>query len=337
MDLNRRHSEEFVRDRPLRQDWRGHNPEVGWIGCMDGRTNPSLITDTPLGLWPLWQNIGGRFDLEEWPRFQESVLGLWRHAKQKGRKLIWAIADHYSTGDNPRLGCRGHNYDIGEAQRASQALKRQFDRFFGKDADVCAVHVSIDTDCNRIVFHGPARDVNIPESEFASEGAVQGNFVSAYPRAPEWAIAHLVKIAMRNLKHVSRVRAARVSIEETEHGEWVAALGRGLDCWLHVRNTALTICPFDPNFNRVVREAGRIIHGNARRADFNRNRGVVLLAAAPYRQADGDVGRAFAAHRALKLLEQGARAMENIPQLGEIEHLAAIVNMADQRAEIVQG
>lgn len=344
IDLNARKSEEFIRDKPKRQEWRrdGH-AEWGNFECMDGRVNCSAIMGAPHGIMQSWRNIGGKFDVKKWPRLWNSVEKMVVCAKRSKRPVILNINSHYSRSE-PKLGCKGHHYDIEVARAASWALKSQFDYYHADDPDVCVIQTTTETDEDAIIFHAPQKpDLDLGMVAGASESDIWKALRELYCRQHSLMSDRIFKdillFAMRNLEHVSEVRRAKRPIAEAEHREWVLAVGQGFD-WLRVPNTALIVGPFDPNFLQSVRIAGQIIAGNMQCPGFNKQRGVVILASSQFDPHIGPAGQRYAAdvakdlaYRAKIVLEQG------VPELRSylLGHLTVSVNMDTRRFNVLDG
>lgn len=345
MDLNGRRSMQFVRGKPERDEYRRKRQvEVGWIGCMDPRPLPHRITGMPLGIWPVWQNIGGKFDLEEWPRFQESIFGLVECAKRNKRKLLWLLVAHGSGSDDARLGCRGHNYCVRQAQAANRKLKRQFDEFFRGDPDVYTVTATVDTDGDTLTFHGDCHPVDTVILNAAPQSVIEAEIEGAFLLAPKWVWECLTEIAMLNQRHSNTVRQANRPILATQHHEFVIAVGRGTDHWLHDDlsggNIALTITPFDPALSRVVRSAAAIIASNISRGSFKLDQGVAVISTATFRSEYGQAGMNFAATKARSLAKSVIDAVCSVNELRPYRDLVQfgtlIVNNDTLKADLIE-
>ncbi len=326
--LNDMRSRTFVKDRPARQAWReSRKIEIAWFGCMDGRFHPPTITGTHLGIWSIWQNIGGKFDLAKWPRFQNSFEKFWWCSKRNDRLMLVIITYHFSRSDNARLGCKGHGFDLARAQASSRALKSQFEHVFKDEPTTYVISVGIDTDGDSMVFHGQNGEIDIATANDRSESFFRDEFKRIDPSMPDGFLPHVVEIAMLNGRHVTQVSNGQRPIKDIEHGEWVLAVGQGFD-WLHTLNTAIIIGPFDPQFSRWVRIGARILDGNSEREDFDWRRGLVLMASAQFNPDQGSVGQRLAEFKARQLADQAVTAIKNsMPHL--LEHLQRVTGTVD--------
>lgn len=310
---------------------------------MDGRVNLPVITQTPLGIMSSWRNIGGTFDLFQWPRFQNSVEKLWRCAKANDRPLLWIVTDHFSRSNNRHLGCAGYDCNIEKAQEASRALKRQFDHDFGGDLNVFTIHVTIETDEGALIFHAPHSedlDLGLVHTEISRDilfSRLKAMYQRKESKTSDQMLHDVLRLAMKNVAHVSKVRTEKRSITEVEHREWVLVVGQA--DWLEEMNMALTVGPYDPQFVHWVKVATKkILIGNTKRKDFNRHRGVVLMASAQFTPDEGDVGRRLAEHKATYLADQSARAIEfALPDLKDyLQYLTVTVNMDTRGINIME-
>jgi hypothetical protein len=302
------------------------------------------MTETPFGIIQSWRNIGGIFDLFGWRSFQASTKGLWRCAHQRDSLLLWIVSDHFSKGNNAHRGCKGHDYDRERSEAASRKLARQFEHVFGEDKSVYVIRVTIETDEDAIIFHGAdGRGVlDLASADGMSREQMSGELNKLYPRMPRTSdsrwdmLADLTELGMRNLKHIARVRSAQRPIEEAEHREWVIGVGQGFD-WLYKANTALLIGPFDPDFTRAVKTAGKLVSQNVQRKDFNRERGVVLMSCAPFRPEEGGVGRRYAEMQAMSLAKEAEEALRGFREIQpHLHYLTGVVDMETCQLHVLE-
>jgi hypothetical protein len=254
--------------------------------------------------------------------------------------MVLFVMDHFSRSDNRSLGCRGHDCNLEKTRACSKSLKRQLLEAFKNDARVIVLHLSVETDGDALVFHsdnGTELDLGMLEGISRAEvkNHLQRVLADSERRISEPALSSILALATRNLVHVDRVRKAPRSRHELGHRGWVLNVGQGARDWLGKHQKALEIGPFDPAFPAKVRIAGAILAANARRPDFNRNLGVVLLSSAPFRPMDSE-SRRRAEHKALKLADQAMAALEDVDGLREhLDSLAVIVDMETRRAHVL--
>ena len=286
LELNDRHSRDFVDLTVERRRYRGEHPtEIAALKCMDGRLNLPVITQTTVGIIQPFRNLGGKFELG-WPFFQ-AILDQWvQYAISRGRHCMVFVTYHYARGDIHR-GCRGFNYDTAAARDTSIKLKEQFDHIYGRGA-VFPIVCGIETDLDALILHGEdeSRSVDLAKVKETTQIELDELLRSLYPSMPANVIRDLMPLVRGNVRHIAEVRASNRAIEEVEHKEWVLGIGRGFD-WLHAINTAFIVGPFDPNLSVAIETAAILLKGNIDEGRVDPKNGIVLLTAAAYRDVTG--------------------------------------------------
>lgn len=345
MALGEELAEQFRRSKPQRVRHRHDYPtQIGVFDCMDGRVSLPCVTGTLPGIIQSWSNIGVRFDLFHWFDFQESVKGLWRWTKgEKERRhslpLLFVVMDHTSR-NHRHLRCKGHLLDDGRALASSRALIRQFEDVFCGDPDVYTIHATLETDEDALMFHGKnGKDMlDLGLGIDLSREDISVALRKLYPNmSREPMLNDLTEIAWRNLGHSMRMRQSNRVLLENDHREWILYVGQGFE--FPETNMALSVGPFDPNFSENVRIAAEILASNLNQRDFDRHRGAVLMASAPFRPEEGSVGKKIAAIKARHLADRALGAIrDHVPDLRPyLKHLTVTVNMEDRRLAILDG
>lgn len=329
LKLNRQHSLEFDRAALKRRQYRAAHPtEILAMKCMDGRLHLPIMTKTPLGIIQPLRNLGGKFSLG-WPYLVEKLKEWMRYAVDNGRDGLVLVTYHFAKGDTHR-GCRGFDYNKEASVEATLRLKKEFDDVFGDRTAFCALLVGIETDDEALIFHGdnPAEVLDLGDMLEASEDDVRKRLAALYPDMPRRIMADLLPLAFGNIERVREVRASNRPVLDSEHREWVLGLGRGFD-WLHTINMALLVGPFSPNLSEPIETGIRLIWGNFTDGRIDRERGIVIMACAPYRDAAGPE-RIFAEKKA-RFLEKLARDLiAGSPDLREmIPHVHYLTGVTD--------
>jgi hypothetical protein len=251
---------------------------------MDSRGDPAVILDDlPFGIGRSYQTLGGDFDLQAWPQFGKSILDAWINLERQGRPTLFVIAKHYSKSNNDRLGCKGHGFDLKAAKLASQRLKNQFDAVFGSNPMVSTICVLVDTAGDGITFWGDTGEMfDLAETENVSEEFIHYHLEQIYPRINKTILTDLVDLALRNIRHIAKVRASGRSPAELDHRETIIFIGQSPEAVCE-NASALIISPFDPDLPRVVRTAGSIIVDNITKRAVDPRGGIVVATAVPYR------------------------------------------------------
>lgn len=288
--LNDQQSKLFIGSWRARALYRIDYPtEIAADKCMDGRVHLPKYTNTPLGIFYPFRNIGGKFDLG-WPLFFDIVWAWYLYATSKGRRCIKLVTYHFARGsegeDSEKVkhrGCKGHGYDTEAAKAASLALKQQYDRRF-KNQGLYAIQCGVDTDLEALVLHGENGEVlDLATCDLRSEEEILTMLKSFYPQIPADVVKDLVPIVKGNIEHIAEVRASGKAPVDLEHKERVLAVGTGFD-WFHEPNLALIIGPYDANLANVIAAAAGILQENIDQERVKADDGLVLLTSTAFRK-----------------------------------------------------
>jgi len=251
VETNRRNSLEFVAQQEKRRLYRKEHPtEISLEKCGDGRLNGNVWTETPLGVFKPFRNIGGIFKLG-WPHFQDVIQADKEYADLKGRDSLNICTYHYSRGSKNR-GCAGHYYDKEAAMDCSLQLKHEFDRiYWGRDVNgptrLFAIQAGFETDWESLIFHGEdGQPVDLATVTDDSEGDIRNLLASLYPKIHRLSpnvINDMIPLVQGNIRHSQKIRNSNRPLQDLDHREFVVAVGRGFD-WLHLSNTAVIVGPW---------------------------------------------------------------------------------------------
>ena len=297
LDLNQRHSEEFLRQEDERRNHRKrYSTEIAALKCMDGRVHLPVMTNIPLGVIQPYRNLGGRFYLG-WSFFQRHILNWRKYAGGVGRDCVVLVTYHYSKGDEHR-GCKGHDYDKGRAMEYALELKRQFDEDFqpgvplGDHASVFySFVVGIETDDDALIWHSQNGNEVLDLSQVAP-GSESELLERLYTLHPEIAVKtptvldHMLPLVKGNIEHIAEVKASNRTPLEMDHQESILGLGQGFG-WLHLPKIALIVGPWEPNLSEPIRTAASLIEKNLKEGRLN-GQDPVLITSAPYRENGPD-------------------------------------------------
>lgn len=337
LEHNQTQSQEFRSPdaKGLRLQYRARHPtKVIALKCMDGRLNLSVMTQTPLGIFDPYRNLGGYFDLG-WPLLGEVLVESVNHAVSNGHDCIILATYHFSKGDLKR-GCRGFNYDVSAARAHTVKLTQQIERMFGsKRSVVYPVQVGIETDEDVLIFHGSnGKILDVSTIVDPSPDALRDRLATVFPDMKPQMINDLLPLVIGNTRHVAETLCEGRQILDAEHRERILGIGRGFD-WLHILNFGLLVGPFDPNLDRSIGTAAGLLKGNI---DAGRvpDDGLILLASAPYRHEAGfDAPRAKEKAQFLSRFALEAIA-ENVPTLRErIRPITGILNVNTRELQLV--
>ncbi|MFA5155015.1 MAG: hypothetical protein WC453_01130 [Patescibacteria group bacterium] len=337
LDLNKQHSDEFVRTRPSRQLYRVNHPtEIAAFKCMDGRIHIPLVTHTPLGILRPYRNIGGYFDLG-WPLLGEDVKNWVDYGISKGRKSLIIVTYHYSKGDGHR-GCAGFHYDRDAAFDFTVKFHNQVNRFFGHNNQVVfPIVMGLETDTDSLVFHpqDPKGSNIVYCSEKMSDKSdyLSGVINELYPDMDSVVRQDIIPLIHGNINHIREVRESNRDLTEMQHNEWVLGVGRGFD-WLHEPNTALLVGPFDPDLSKPIITAISIIADNMKSGRISDD-GFLVLSSAPFKQKGVDENRAKEKANFFRSYIKKILA-DNYPDLlGKAKFIAVTVDEHTRRIEQV--
>lgn len=333
LKLNETHSGLYADLAVERQIYRAQHPtEIGVMKCMDGRLHLPVMTETALGVIQPWRNLGGKFNLG-WPHFQDTIVEWADYAFNRGRHCVVFTTYHFARGfageDAEQVshrGCKGYAYNTDLARKESGELKEQFDKVFNNDG-LYAIHCGIETDLEALILHGDNGEVvDLAEVVYETDAEIEGMLRQLFTKIPSSIIRDLIPMIAGNIKHVAKIKASNRPTGDTEHKEWVLALGRGFD-WLHEINTALIVGPFDPDLEGAVATAAGLLKGNIDDGRIKAEDGLVLLVSAPYRDSAGykkrkaEVKARYLSELAYKVIS------EKVPEI--IPHLSVVTATCD--------
>jgi hypothetical protein len=285
LELNARHSQDYVNLSTERRRYRGEHPtEIAALKCMDGRLHLPVMTQTALGIIQPFRNLGGKFDLG-WPFFQSKIDEWIHYSGGRGRHCLVFVTYHFARGDAHR-GCRGFGYDTDAALQSAIKLKDQFKQVYGNRA-VYPIVCGIETDLEALIFHSEdGNKVDLAEVKDTTREGLEGMLRTLYPSMSERIMIDLIPLIEGNIRHIAEIRATNRPIQEAEHKEWVLGIGRGFD-WLHAINTAFIVGPFDPNLAGAIATAATLLKGNVDEGRTKPENGIVLMTSASYRDSAG--------------------------------------------------
>lgn len=333
LKLNEYHSNLYAQMGVERQIYRAQHPtEIGVMKCMDGRLHLPVMTETALGIIQPWRNLGGKFNLG-WPHYQDTVEEWANYSFDRGRHCVVFTTYHYARGfegeDSEKVlhrGCKGFGYDTDAARKESAELKVQFDRVFANDG-LYAIHCGIETDLEALILHGDNGEVvDLAEVSYTSDAEIEGMLRQLYTKIPSLIIRDLIPVIKGNIEHIAKIRAANRPVEDTEHKEWVLAIGRGFD-WLHEINTALIVGPFDPDLEGAIATAAGLLKGNIDDGRIKAEDGLVLVVSAPFRDSAG-YKRRKAEEKAKYLSDLAYKVIsERVPEI--VPYLSVVTSTCD--------
>lgn len=337
ININRKHSALFISSRDERLRYRGeHATEIAALKCMDGRINLPVITKTPLGIIQPFRNLGGEFDFG-WPYFGELIKDWVNYGLGRGRHCILLVTYHFARNEKHR-GCRGFNYDVDAAQKFTANLCTKFGELHPSKNVVRAVQWGIDTDTDAILLHGDNSEVlDVGElSSDVSNAFLLSKLQELYLDMPERMIQDLLPLVRGNIDHVAEIGKIGRTPEEADHREWVIGIGRGFD-WLHLPNTALIVGPFSPNLNAPIATAAGIIQSNIEEGRIPKDKSIVLLSSASFRDS---ADLPYMVEKARFLSKFALDTIQAQPDLQELQsrlHLLTVtVNMDTRLFDIIE-
>jgi hypothetical protein len=335
LELNKEQSNSYMDVAMERRRYRGEHPtEIAALLCMDGRLSMPLVTQTAPGVIQTFRNLGGKFDLG-WSYFQTMVDQWVQYSIGRGRHCLIFVTYHYARGDTHR-GCKGFNYDTDAARNATMKLKSQFDQVYGKGA-VHPIVCGIETDLDALILHGEdgrpidLADIRGEQSRIELEALIR----SLYPSMPMNVVSDLMPLVRGNIRHISGHRTSNRAVADTEHNEWVVAVGKGFD-WLYTHNTAFIVGPFDPNLAVAIETAARLLKINIDEGRTDPN-GVVLLSSDVFRDAVGPEYH-LAKEKSLFLAKFATDIInEKIPDLApKLQILSGITDANTKKFEVIE-
>lgn len=338
-NVNKEHSDEFVRARSLRQIYRVEHPtEICAFKCMDGRIHIPVVTNTPLGIIRPYRNIGGYFDLG-WPLLGEDLTEWVNYAISKARKSLILVTYHFSQGDKHR-GCAGFNYDCQAAFDFTVNYYKQVNRLFGENNHVVfPIVVGLETDTDALIFH--PQDPTQKEGVFRCTGETSEDpeylmeiIGDLYPDMDLKVRGDLLPLILGNIAHIRKIKEQNRDLTDMQHSEWVLGIGRGFD-WMHESNTALIVGPYSPDLSEPIIKAAGIIQNNMKSGTILDD-GFLVLLSAPFREHGVDENRAK--EKALFFKKYVREILEkNYPDLLPKARLIAVtIDEHTRRANIIE-
>lgn len=312
-----------------RKHRKNYPTEVCAFKCSDGRLNLPIMTNTPPGIILPFRNIGGVFDVG-WPYLGLLLLEFVEFAvKERGQHGLPIVTYHWSKGNNGERGCRGLDYDVTAARNYTRRLRGDIRDIFGKRGSVIyPIQMGLETDEDAILLHGNNGD-SLDISTTCLEDADE--FLRAigalFPDMPLQIRKDLVPLLVGNLSHVKKVRASGRKPEEAQHKEQILAIGRGFD-WLHLPNKALIVGPYSYDLATPIATAAGILRENLLEGRIPKDEGIVLLAAATFRDETGPE-RTWAANKAESLANFALKVIrERVPEIEpDLEVLIGTTNL----------
>ncbi len=338
LELNERHTKEFVSTKRSRQIYRVKHPtEIAVMKCMDGRVHVPVMTKTPFGIFTPWRNIGGQFDLG-WPHYKETIKEWARYSVSRARQSVVLTTYHFARGFEgedseivKKRGCAGHNYNTPQAIEDSYKLKEQFDGVYKNDG-LYAIQCGIETDLDALILHGENGEVvDLAEQNFDGTAEVIEMLIRMYPHIPLEVINDLLPLVEGNIQHIADVRKSNRPLADSEHRERVLAAGGGFD-WLHQPNLALILGTYDPEFKANIIKAAGILQSNIDAKRIDPSEGLVLMVSAPFRDQGDDQNLAIEKAKWLEkyvntIIKEDVPPSENGTRL--IDHLAVLTATCD--------
>ncbi len=311
---------------------------------MDSRGNPhGFLHGVPFGIFRSYQNLGGVFRLT-WSDFVDSVVDERNCLRDRGRPMAIIILDHYSASDNERLGCAGHKGNIAQARDINRSLRNGLVDLFLDDHEVVSICGSIETDGDILTFWSRSGGDHITVSPKTSASDLEAWFRRHHPDTArnEHVIADLVDIGLRNARHQQELNGRRRTSRELGHSESMLFVGHSPEAFCQ-NGDALVISPFDPDLDRAIGKAAKILTNNAHKYRIRPGGRLVAVASAAYHSArtnDLDPLRANIARRdaVLRAKVLGDHLMAAAMSSGSVmrnwcEFLVCVVDMETMLAE----
>ena len=343
LEINAKNSKDFIKQAEARVIYRRlYGTEFVALKCMDGRLLFPDLTQTPLGIIQPYRNIGGIFHLG-WPFFQQAIEGWKKYADSKDRDSVVFVTYHFSRGDKHR-GCAGHGYDTDKARESSLELKKEFDFVYGT-ADMqsrnklFALQIGVETDWESLILHGEdGKIIDLADVKDSSEDSISQLLISLYPSintvAPN-VIRDFVPLIKGNILHTQEIQSSNRPVKESDHHEWIIAVGRGFD-WLHEPNQALIVGPWQDNLSDPIRTAVSIVKRNKDAGLLEKHK-IVLLTSGIYREAKGEEPRlAELKAQYLKDIAMSVIKKDFSELLPELEVLVTAVDLNTRKIDIIE-
>lgn len=266
MEINKDYCKEFRRQAQMLNDHvRKHPTKIMVFKCMDGRILFSSFTETPLGSLRNFRNLGGQFDLG-WKGLKAALTSTVQRNHEEGRGCLAIITYHHSKGD-PKRGCAGYKCNVKASIEGAMAFKKQIrDAYRGLPYHIFPIVVGIETDEESLKFHngaGKSLDLACDADPNISEDEMFNKLLDLYDYIPGNILADLSPLLMGNVRHIEKIRSSNRPITELEHGEWIVGVGGASAYdWLHIPNTALLVGQYNPNIEKPIAEALKVIRHN---------------------------------------------------------------------------
>lgn len=294
LDMNQKHSQEFIRTQSARRDYRKSHPtEVRVSKCMDGRVNFPVVVGMPIGVIRSYRNIGGYFDLG-WPRLGKEMCKWFKYCVASNKKALFLITYHYSK-DDPHKGCAGFNYNSEHAFDFTVSFHRQFKRFLNGSNQITPIVVGLETNTDALIFH--PQDPTDQNTLFCSsdmradEDYLLTLIDGLYPDMDETVKRDLLPFIQGNISHIREVEVSNRKLTDMKHKEWILGVGDGFD-WFNEPNNALIVAPFSPDLSTPIMKSLDIISDNMKSGSINDD-GFLVLTSGSFTDCGLDENRAI--------------------------------------------
>ena len=255
-----------------------HPTKILVFKCMDGRILFSSFTETPLGFLRNFRNLGGQFNFG-WVTFRNILTAIVERCYAEKRGCLAIVTYHFSEGDKKR-GCAGYGYDKDASIKGAMGLKAQLERAYqGLPHDFFPIVVGIETDEDALTIHHDDKKLELASLPAdISEHDLFAKLTQLYDDMPRQMRLDLLPLLMGNVRHIAKIRETSRPVIEMTHGEWIVGLG-GASAFdfLHVPNTAIIVGQYNPNLDKVVEQAFKVIKSHWKPGDY-----FLSLAAASY-------------------------------------------------------
>ena len=231
--------------------------------CGDGRLLFAGFCETKLGYLRNFRNIGGKFNFG-WKALRDVMTRMVQQAHDEKKGCLAIITYHFSKGDNKHRGCAGHKYDIAASLAGATGFKRQLERAYrGLEHQIIPIVVGIETDEEALIFHNDHDEKVIDVAKLPTEITEEEVFLLLSAQHAEMPLEmrlDLLPLIMGNIRHRAKVIESKRPIVEMEHNEWIIGVGGATAFdFLHVPNTAIIVGQYNPNLEKVIRQALGVI------------------------------------------------------------------------------
>lgn len=310
-EMNRRHSEQFLKEQPERRSSLEECPvQVGIVSCMDGRAKAANTIGQPCGrVRREWRTLGGIVEVGV-PRFRASIENWLRFAEEHGHEALMLVTYHFSASNNLSLGCRGHNHNKEASRVSAIEIRNQFCRVY--ETVPYPVVVGIDTDYDELFVHGDKPDQMSGTTEFGQEADIRRWIATSFPSMSANVQNALASLMRGNAGHTARIRRENRPIEAADHHEFALVIGDG--CWTE-HNSAIVVGPYTLDLSNQIRIAAGLLWNNFTGCRTNGHEPVLLTCAVQGKKDPPHVRRG-AVEEALCLKRFAQRIIEeHVPKL----------------------